>query len=375
MKKIIIFYPHIGEYGGIERNIIALVNEIKNRGQYPVLLCFYDKINLSNYSECTIDTVFIEDHWNPFVKSYRLRKWILKNSDSILGSPFVFGAKAGFYFGLAFLSGYVLHYTDPPSLLSQKKTKSFYYLFSKFRSMFSDAIMQLGVNRAKKRITMTNLNAIELKTIYNHTFEVIHQGGVPPNVNDVMSKKCANKKMFLFSICRITTSKNLDWIIMAVKDLVDNSKFNLLFDDIEVVIAGKGPDLKRLEQLSIEYDLQSVISFPGFLNNEELEDNFSKSDLFLVPGKQGYGLPILEALYRGVPVVMNVESRVSEILDENPWVAISDNSSSSFSEVLFSHIEKVKKEYPPYSFLETLPTESKWAISIGVFCEWWDNKI
>jgi glycosyltransferase involved in cell wall biosynthesis len=146
-----------------------------------------------------------------------------------------------------------------------------------------------------------------------------------------------------------------------------------MFTDVEVVIAGEGPDQKRLEELVIDNHLQSVISFPGFLNQEELEVNYRKADLFLVPGKQGYGLPILEALYREVPVVINVESRVSEILGNNPWVAISVNSSVSFTKHLLSHIQNIKKHYPSNIILADLPTQSKWATSIGIICGWWSK--
>jgi glycosyltransferase involved in cell wall biosynthesis len=375
MKKVIIFYPHIGEYGGIERNIIALAKEIKHRGLQPILLCYYDRINLSNYAGFDIETVFIEDHWNPIAKSYRLKKWFKKNAESITGNAFVFGTKAGFYAGLGFLSDYALHYTDPPSLLSQKKKHGFNYYFSSIRAKLSNAIIQLGVNRAQNCITMTELNAIELEAIYMRPFEVIHQGGVPARGKVTVVNKCVNKKLVLFSICRISTSKNLDWIILSVKELLDNEEFSKLFTDIEIIIAGKGPDLRRLEQLTVENKLQSIVSFPGFLNDDQLEENYGKSDLFLVPGRQGYGLPILEALYRELPVVINVESRVSEILGNNPWVAISENSNGSFTEHILSHIQNLKKEYPANIMLNDLPTESKWATSIGILCGWWVNKI
>lgn len=373
MKKIVIFYPHIGEYGGIERNIIALANEIRDRDKLPVLLCFYDRINLSNYSEHPIDTIFIEDHWNPFVKSYRLRKWFLNNSNSILGLPFVFGTKAGFYAGLAFLSDYALHYTDPPSLLTQNQVTSFTNLFSRLRSKFSNSIIKLGVSRAKKCITMTKWNAIELEKIYQRSFEVVYQGGVPAEEGFEAEQKCINTKLTLFSICRLSTSKNLDWIIQSVKALMQTKVYTEFFTGIEVVIAGKGPDLERLQKITNDYKLQSKISFPGFLSDDELAFYYQNSDMFLAPGRQGFGLPILEALYRKLPVVMNVESRISEILHNNPWVCISENSSNSFSRALENHIINIRSNYPSPVCIIDLPTESKWATSIGLLCGWWDK--
>lgn len=371
MKQVVMFYPHIGEYGGIERNIIALATEIQHRGLQPVLLCYYDRINLSNYAEFNIETVFIKDHWNPFVKSYRLRKWIKRNAENIIGNPFAFGTKAGFYSGLAFLSNYAFHYTDPPSLLTQNKNKSFISFLFHVRQKLSKTIVHLAVDRAGKCITMTKSNAIELESIYSRSFEVVYQGGVPLKQNIEFVKKCENKKLVIFSICRISTSKNLDWIIESAKELIDSKEFTNYFTDVEVIIAGKGPDQKRLEDLTVKNNMQNIISFPGFLDNDNLEVNYKKADLFLVPGRQGYGLPVLEALYRRIPVVVNIESRISEILVGNQWVSISENSRVSFTKSLLSHIQNLKTEYPSDSILSDLPTESKWATSIGVLCGWW----
>jgi hypothetical protein len=65
---------------------------------------------------------------------------------------------------------------------------------------------------------------------------------------------------------------------------------------------------------------------------------------------------------------------VSEILSNNPWVAISENSNGSFTDHILSHIQNLKKEYPANIMLNDLPTESKWATSIGILCGWWVNK-
>jgi len=45
-KKIIIFYPYINAFGGIERLIIELSKNL------PInLVCYYDKINITKYNK------------------------------------------------------------------------------------------------------------------------------------------------------------------------------------------------------------------------------------------------------------------------------------------------------------------------------------
>ncbi|ASU36712.1 glycosyltransferase family 1 protein [Mucilaginibacter xinganensis] len=371
MKKAIIFYPHIGEYGGIERNIIALATEVIKKGYVPVVVCFYDHINMSKYLDGLV-TVKINDHWNPFIKSLRLKRWIDQNKKDILGHPFFFGGKAGFY-GAVFNENYVLHYTDPPSLLSNKALKTGYKnLFSLFRNRLSYLMSRSGISRAKNCITMTNWNAAELHALYGRPFDVVYQGGMPPNSDVNHAERCKNTVLRMFSICRLTASKNLGWILEVAKHLKgDLSLLGNRFQSIEIVIAGSGPQLDQLKGLTEKLGLRHVVSFPGFLSDAGVEDQYNKTDLFLVPARQGFGLPVLEALYRRVPVVINKESRISELLTGNPWVAVSGNSALDFKNAVISHITQLNAYYPAEAALDNLPTEQGWAAEIGKKCKWW----
>jgi len=96
----------------------------------------------------------------------------------------------------------------------------------------------------------------------------------------------------------------------------------------------------------------------------------SLADLFLVPGARVYGLPVLEAFYRRVSVVMNVASNVSEILADNPWVAISEDSKAIFLETVLQCVTNLKAQSPLPEVLSELPTESSWAREIGERSLW-----
>lgn len=370
----VIFYPHIGEYGGIERNIIALAEEVNAMGCKPILLCFYDNVGMGKLANnlCTIE---LKDHWNPFVKGRRLKKWFKENNRKISGQSLFFGTKASFYAYISGLNNYVLHYTDPPSLLSNAQMQNHILNWVKIpKEKISNWITWQGVKNAKRCITMTFWNAEELRLLYKRTFDVIYQGGVPTNsINLHHCIRPLSTRLRIFSICRITGSKNLDWIIYTVRNLIDDVQINQLFPKIECMIAGEGPKLEELKLKVNELNLQENIFFSGFLNQEQVEDEFCKSNLFLVPAKQGYGLPILEALYRKVPVVINIESRISEVLSNNPWVEISQNGLKSFSEQVIKHIINLNNKFPDEIHLENLPTEKKWAHDIGAYCGWWKH--
>ena len=375
MKNIIIFYPWIIEYGGIERNILALSSAIKKRNLKPVLLCFYDKLNMQKFDKGLHVHKLGGKHFNPFVNAAKLRFYLEKNKKNILGMPFFFAEKAAFYAAFnSFFNKYkfVLHYTDPPSLVNYWRSNiGIINFFRKIKRNLALYVTKIGVKKAFKRITMTKLNADELIKVFGGKFNVIYQGGHYLKSRNLNKKRCKSKNLNLFSICRITSSKNIDWIIEAVSYLKNTDLFKSWFKNINLAIAGEGPDKKPLMQLTKKLNLTKSVFFTGFIDDKKLKKIYKKTDLFLVPAKQGYGLPVLESLYREIPVVVNKESRISEIFKKNPWVKITNNNKNNFIHGLCLHLKKIRNKMPNKKYLENLPTEEKWAFKIGVYCNWW----
>ena len=46
---MLIFYPYITAYGGIEENIITLAKKLDQKKIQLNLLCFYDKLSINKY--------------------------------------------------------------------------------------------------------------------------------------------------------------------------------------------------------------------------------------------------------------------------------------------------------------------------------------
>lgn len=367
-QRPVVFYPHIVEFGGIEQNIKSLAEFSSSRGMPLDLVCYYDRVGLQ--SDC-LRVVELGDHKNPFAKAQRCRQWMRQHEDSLAGLPLYFTNKAGFYGALGATPsrrGYALHYTDPPSLLGQNAKRQRFGV-RKLRSMLSERITARGVALAERRITMTRWNADELLSCYGYPFDVIYQGGKALKCE---GPSCATPGgHHWFSVCRLAASKHLDWILHAAAAFRQRSggRDN---GNLTVTIAGQGPCKEQLERLARELNLAGVVSFPGFLTEEQLEDEFRSASLFLVPARQGFGLPVLEALYRRTPVVLSKESRISEILQENPWAGITAHDQSSFVEATLQLVDRLSNEgLPPEDHLASLPTESGWADQLGQACGWW----
>ncbi len=71
-----------------------------------------------------------------------------------------------------------------------------------------------------------------------------------------------------------------------------------------MLIMGRGPDEKRLQELTVKLGLGDKIEFKGFMEWDELVGTLHRCHVFLNPSpKEGWGLTVIEANQCGLPVV------------------------------------------------------------------------
>jgi glycosyltransferase involved in cell wall biosynthesis len=175
----------------------------------------------------------------------------------------------------------------------------------------------------------------------------------------------------IVSISRLEPSKRINWLINALSELEHGDVPLSARVDWRLSVIGDGSQRKELEQLAVETGLSSRIRFHGFVSDEEAQRLTRFAGLFVMPATQGYGLPALEFLARGVPVILHRDSGVSEILEGSPWVRILSSSDGSD---LSAAINAINEEIALGSFaslpLPLLPSESEWASRIAQICGW-----
>lgn len=111
--------------------------------------------------------------------------------------------------------------------------------------------------------------------------------------------------MFLILVVsRLVRHKNLEAGIKATQRLKEKN--------LRLVIAGDGPDRKRLETLA-----NQQVEFKGDVRGAELDKLYSACDLVLYPVIwEPFGLVPIEAMRHGKPIVCSQESGVAEIINE-----------------------------------------------------------
>lgn len=142
----------------------------------------------------------------------------------------------------------------------------------------------------------------------------IYYIGNPVDFEDIVQVPRANNKLKLLYVGRLHLhQKRLDVLFDALVKL-DKEKWSL-------VCIGSGPDEERIKQLAREKEIYQNIDWVGW-KEEPWESVQDATALVLSSDYEGFGLVLVEALSRGIPVISTNCSGPPDIIKhgENGWL-------------------------------------------------------
>ncbi|HYG75042.1 MAG TPA: glycosyltransferase family 1 protein [Planctomycetota bacterium] len=115
---------------------------------------------------------------------------------------------------------------------------------------------------------------------------------------------------YVLYVGNIEPKKNLPALIQAFFAAKMNKKF-----PHKLVIAGqKGWSMDNLERLIREHKAADYVYFTGYVPQRALPAMYSLADLFVMPSLvEGFGMPVLEAMACGCPVVISSDAALQEV--------------------------------------------------------------
>ena len=116
---------------------------------------------------------------------------------------------------------------------------------------------------------------------------------------------------FILSLSTLEPRKNFTGLIEAYARLIGERKIPHKL----VIAGGKGWLYEEIFAAAQRPGLEGRVIFPGFVDDEDLPALYSLADLFAFPSLyEGFGLPPLEAMACGVPVITSNLSSLPEIV-------------------------------------------------------------
>ncbi len=115
------------------------------------------------------------------------------------------------------------------------------------------------------------------------------------------SKHIKKQKFVVGYVGSFAIHKNVKFLVNSVKHMNKNIIFNLW--------GNKNQEFNNLNKLSLKYQ---NIKFMGFAPENKIVQIYDSFDVFVFPSLyEGFGLPILEAQARGLPVIIYKRGRIS----------------------------------------------------------------
>lgn len=126
--------------------------------------------------------------------------------------------------------------------------------------------------------------------------------------------------------------KNLEWLLDVFKS------FNLRNPSGRLILVGKEDYFYlRLKNYVKSRHLENLVFFPGYVLDKDLEILYKKAAAYIFPSLyEGFGLPPLEAMAKGCPVLSSDQASLPEILGDAAWYFNPKNSQE-----LLSLMEKI----------------------------------
>ena len=192
----------------------------------------------------------------------------------------------------------------------------------------------------------------KVKVVYlavNYAFKKLEIG----NWKLEISKKFSLPKHFLLYVGDVTWNKNLPRIIEAAKK-ADINLFLIGKALAETNFDKKNPwnedRAKVLEMIKNERKIKTL----GFVSDEDLLKIYNMADALLMPSiYEGFGLPVLEAMSSGCPVITSREGSLPEVGGEAVYY-VDANSADSIAEGIekLSKDERLREELSQKGFVQ-----------------------
>jgi len=341
-----ILFTEIAQFGGAERAALALCRWLAQHGLECHIVAYDDRCGMAAHAAFPLEVVELKPAGTAWSKISALRRYFANRP-----APLVSGYQPALHATLAGLRGFHTLMHDSPSLFDPSGQRT-------MRRGLSNLIAGIGLRSGGATIVTSEFLRDECWHDFGVRAEIARMGGL----TGTFTPRTPGKTLRLLSVSRIEPNKRIDWLLEALAEL---ESVDWQFD-----VVGQGVLLDDLRALAERLDIAQRVRFRGFVSDADLEALYEHADLFLMPAVQGYGIPAIEALSRGIPVFLHRDSGVSDILRDTPWATVMEGGKANTAAALAKAMDGVMNRQHLNAAPPELPTEDAWAERVAQLCGW-----
>jgi glycosyltransferase involved in cell wall biosynthesis len=363
MNSRAIVLTEIEAMGGAERSVLALSRWLMQQGLPHHFVTYVDHVGLAAHAGHPIDVVQLKPQMRAMKKVAALRKYFSARPNT--PAPLMSGFQPALHASLAGMRGFHCLMHDTPSLFEDPATLTAKRRLARW---VSDRIAAHGLRSGGHTIVTSEYLRDETRRVYGVEADIARMGGLSDPESFRLRPVTGTLRML--SVSRIEANKRIDWMLRALAAMEREAVPLSARLDWALDIVGRGSRIETMQALASELGVADRVHFLGYVSDAELEQIYAQAHLFLMPAVQGYGIPAIEALQRGLPVLLHRESGVSDILRTTPWATVIEGGEEGMlpglRQAIGGVVEGVQLSVP----LPPLPTEEAWAERVATLCGW-----
>jgi len=200
--------------------------------------------------------------------------------------------------------------------------------FSKVKNMWLKFAWKQCAKTADKIIAISNFVKMDIEKrlgIESGKISVIYNPIVKTereiNFDNIASKYGIESKEYFYTVSSLLPHKNLSVLLK----MISKAKKDNINIPAKLVISGIGGKSEgEIKELINELEISENIILTGFVSDEERDALYKNAKAFLFPSIfEGFGMPPIEALMLGTPVVTTKETCIPEVT-QNKAIYVDD---------------------------------------------------
>lgn len=194
--------------------------------------------------------------------------------------------------------------------------KKIYWSLTKKAILRADEIIAVSNHTKNDLVKYLNIEETKIRVKYIDVDKIYKKEVSEVDLHSAM-KKYDLISGYIYSGGGLEKRKNIDSLVRAYKILLEKNK-----DIPDLVISGKlmpelAPLIIDIEKLVKDLGLENKIRLLGFVSQHDLPAIYKNASIFIYPSLyEGFGLPPLEAMSQGVPVLSSDRSSLREVVGE-----------------------------------------------------------
>ena len=213
--------------------------------------------------------------------------------------------------------------------------------YGRFKVNFIEKqIIKYTLKNADKVISVSSYLKEIISNYYKNDITIIPN---MVNCNEFLyyksDKKNSSDKFTFLSLCYLKNNKGVDILIKAFSKYFKE-------ENVELIVAGDGPERLNLEKLAEELGVADKVIFKGALSRDEVKKEMSNCNVFALASRfETFGVVLIEALSSGKPVISTRNGGANDIVNDSNGILVDVDTIDQFGEKMHYMYKNYNKYY------------------------------